>query len=561
VASIIGKKINGRTYYYLREVARVGGRPKIVSQRYLGTADDLLKAIEGGSEKPERTRHVAFGDLAAVWAMIERLDVIGTIDEIVGSRRADAAASAGTYLALACANRIVDPCSKRAFQEWWQKTCGPRMTKIAGQALDHRRFWDAMDHLTDAHLLDIERALTERMVSEFSIDLQGLVLDMTNFATFVDSANDKNTIARRGKAKGKRTDLRLVGLALIVSRDGGIPLVHRAYEGNRPDVTQFRSVVEELTGRFAMLASEVTEATLVYDAGNASIDNQALIEQGPLHYVCSLTTAHHKDLLAVPATKFEPVADIEGVTAYETHKEALGAIRRVIVTHSEDFHEKQLRSFAQTLAKCRRQLDELRAVLARGKARRTRAQIEAEIAKILSPRWAARVISVTLTGETPRELRLSYRTDRRSLRALEREHFGKRVIITSHEDWSVAEVVRAYRSQTAIEASFRQMKDPHVVSFSPVHHWTDQKIKVHVFYCVLALAIAQLMRREAERVGIKMSVRELLRTLASIQETVLIYPSTGGRPRARNMLTEIGGIEARLFDLFGLSRFAPAANR
>lgn len=561
MASIIGKKINGRTYYYLREVARVGGRPKIVSQRYLGTADDVLKAIEGGSEKPERTRHVAFGDLAAAWAMIERLGVIGTIDEIVGSRRADAAASAGTYIALACANRIVDPCSKRAFKEWWHKTCGPRITKIAGPALDHRRFWDAMDQLTDAHLLDIERALTERMISEFSVDLQGLVLDMTNFATFVDSANDKNTIARRGKAKGKRTDLRLVGLALIVSRDGGVPLVHRAYEGNRPDVTQFRSVVEELTARFAMLATEVDEATLVYDAGNASIDNQALIEQGPLHYVCSLTTAHHKDLLAVPATRFEPVADLEGVTAYETFKEALGTIRRVIVTHSEEFHDKQGRGFAQTLAKCRRQLDELRAVLARGKARRGRAQIEAEIAKILSPRWAGRVINVTVTGEAPRELRLSYRTDQRALRALEREHFGKRVIITSHEDWSVAEVVRAYRSQTDIEASFRQMKDPHVVSFSPVHHWTDQKIKVHVLYCVLALAIAQLMRREAKRAGIKMSVREILRTLASIQETVLIYPSTGGRPRARNMLTEFGGVEARLFDLFGLSRLAPTANR
>lgn len=557
MASIIGKKIRGRTYYYLREVARVGGKPKVVSQRYLGTAAEVVEAIEGTAARPDRTRHLAFGDVAAVWAMIERLGVIDTIDDIVGARRKDAAASVGTYIALACANRIVDPCSKRAFAQWWDRTCGPRLTKLSGDALDHRRFWDAMDLLTDDHLGAIERALARRMVADFSIDLAGLVLDMTNFATFVDSANERNTIARRGHAKGKRTDLRLVGLALIVSRDGGVPLVHRAYEGNRPDVTQFGSVVEELTARFKALSEEVTEATLVYDAGNASAANQALVEEGPLHYVCSLTSAHHKDLLAVPARKFEAVDGIDGLSAYETRKVALGSERRVIVTHSQEFHDKQARGFEQTLSKCRRQLGELQSVLARGKGRRSRAQIEAEIAKILSPRWAARVITTTVSGDDPTKMRLTYRTDRRAYGALEREHFGKRIIVTSHEDWPVADVVRAYRSQADIEASFRQMKDVRVVSFSPMHHWTDQKIKVHVFYCVLALAIAQLMRREAARAGIAMSVRELLATLESIQETVLIYRSTGGRPRARKMITETTGAAERLFELFGLSRFAP----
>lgn len=557
MASIIGKKINGHTYYYLREVARVGGKPKIVSQRYLGKAGDIEAALAGSQTAAERTQHLAFGDLAAVWGMMKRLGVIETIDAIVGARRSDAAASVGTYVALACANRIVDPCSKLAFSDWWDKTSGPRITKLSGHPLDHRRFWDAMDAISDDDLIAIERAVAQRIVAGFSIDLDGLVLDMTNFATFIDSANGRNTIAKRGHAKNKRVDLRLVGLALIVSRDGGIPLVHRAYEGNRPDVTQFASVVEELTARFTMLAGEVCDATLVYDAGNASAGNQDLVGQRHLHYVCSLTTTHHRDLLAVPASRFKRVEGIGGVTSYETTKIALGAPRRVIVTHSEEFHDKQVAGFEQTLAKCRRQLGELQAVLRRGKARRSRAQIEAGIAKIVSPRWAKRVLKTTFTGEQAQDFRLTYRTDERAYAKLEKEHFGKRIIITSHDDWSVAEVVRAYRSQNDIEMSFRQMKDVRVVSFSPMHHWTDQKIKVHVFYCVLGLAIAQLMRREAERAGYKMSVRELLATLASIQETVMIYPSTGGRPRARRVITETVGIAERLYELFELARFAP----
>lgn len=558
MASIVGKNIRGKTYYYLVESARVKGKPRIVSQRYLGTTDEVLGALKGSSETPQRTRHLKFGDLAGVWGMIHRLKVIETIDEVVGRRRKDAAASVGTYLALAAANRIVAPCSKLAFSEWWETTCGPRITKLKGEALDHRRFWDAMDQVSEDHLLKIERLISTKIVKEFGVDLSGLVVDMTNFATFIDSGNHRNTVAKRGHAKDGRVDLRLVGLALIVSKDGGIPLVHQSYPGNLPDVTQFRSVITELTERYRSFMEEVADVTVVYDAGNSSKDNQSFVDEGPLHYVCSLVTSHHKDLLAIQRSNFSPVEGIEGLVAYETEVNALGSSRRAIVTHSEEFHQKQIRGLAQTLAKCHRQLSELQEILARGKARRTKAEVEAAIAKILSPRWASRVIKTTLSGQRSKELRLTFKTDQAAYRALEQEHFGKRILITSHSDWPVAEVVAAYRSQTEIEASFRQMKDPKVVSFSPMFHWTDQKVKVHIFYCVLALAIVQLMRREAARAGFNMSVRELLKTLGTVQETVLIYPSQGGRPRARKMLTEAVGVAEPLFDLFGLAEFAPA---
>jgi len=140
---------------------------------------------------------------------------------------------------------------------------------------------------------------------------------------------------------------------------------------------------------------------------------------------------------------------------------------------------------------------------------------------------------------------------------LEDEMFGKRVLFTSHEDWPVVDVVAASRSQHHVEADFRQMKDRLVVLVNPMHHWTDQKIRVHVFYCVLAVTIARLMQREASHQAIHLSVRELLDTAAGIQETVLIYPSTGGRPAARRMLTEQNQQQSALYDLFNFNRDAP----
>jgi hypothetical protein len=156
-------------------------------------------------------------------------------------------------------------------------------------------------------------------------------------------------------------------------------------------------------------------------------------------------------------------------------------------------------------------------------------------------------------------LRLSWRTDIRARQRLEQRLFGKRILFTNRDHWSVADIVAAYRSQSEVESGFRQLKDPHVVSFSPMHHWTDSKIRVHVFYCVLALAIAHLMRREADKAGLHLSVRELLNTLAGIGETVLLYHDGGkGRPRARRMLTDMDATQQRLADLFGIHRYAPS---
>ncbi|MHB8430087.1 MAG: IS1634 family transposase [Acidimicrobiales bacterium] len=559
MASIIGKIVGGHTYYYLRDVARVGGKPKVVSQRYLGKAADIEAAVNGATAMPDAVEHRRFGDVAAVWSMIERLGVAGIVDDVVGQRRSDAAASVGTYFALAVLNRVAAPCSKLAFADWWATTCGGRIVKLPASAFDHRRFWDAMDSVTEDHLVEIERLIVARMVESFGIDCSGLVLDMTNFATYIDSSNDRAPIAQRGHAKQKRTDLRLVGLGLVVSTDHGVPLVSHAYAGNRPDVTQFPEVVAELVERFGLMAEAGAELTLVYDAGQDSADNQELMEDSPLHFIGSLPPSDHPDLLAVPMRRYRWVdrERFPGLRAFEARSVVFGVDRRVVVTHSQNLHDKQVRGFEQTMGKARRQLAEVSARLKRARGRKSKEQVEAEIAQILKPRWLSRVISTTLSGEQPAELRLVFRTKPKALAELHAELFGKRILFTDRDEWAVADVVAGYRSQSGVEADFRQMKDPKVVSFSPMFHWTDHKIRVHVAHCVLALMTARLMVREADHARMRMSVRELLSTLAGIEESVMLFQGERGRPRARRMLTEMDPVQARLYSLFGLDDYAP----
>jgi transposase len=568
MASLYPKKIGGNTYWYLREMARVEGRPKMVSERYLGTAAEIAAAVESreASVLPQRTRHLAFGDVAAAWGVLEDLGVAGIIDGLAGPRPAGQHLSTGTYLALAALNRLVAPCSKAAFADWWKTTAADRFTKIGASALDHRRFWDAMHAVTAEHLEQASRAVAARIVQSSGVDVSSVALDMTNFATFIATANSRAPIAQRGKAKQKRSDLRLVGLGLVVTRDGGIPLTWHAYPGDRPDVTQFTAMTDQLLTQYqavcasAGVPADAAEVTVVFDAGQNSEANFAHLAGTGLHYIGSVPASDCPDLTALPASK-RTVVDkgrFGGLTAFDTRRQTYGTGRRTILTHSPELHDSQARGFeGTTLAKAGKKLDELAATLARGKTRRAKEKAAAEIEAITHKPWVRRVITWELAGDQPRDLRLTWSADPAARAALEEEIFGKHVLITSHDDWPVPEVIAAYRSQSEAEFSFRQMKDPHVVSFSPMHHWTEHNIRVHIFTCVLALQVAHLMRLTARRAGLHLSVRQLLAQLAAIGETVLIYPSTGGRPRARRMTTELTGDQEQLHEIFALDRWAP----
>ncbi|MHB1595977.1 MAG: IS1634 family transposase [Streptosporangiaceae bacterium] len=566
--ALYAKRIGRNTYYYLREMARVDGKPKMVSERYIGTSAELGALLDAreSAALPGRTRHMAFGDVAAAWGLLDELGVARAIDETAGRRPAGQPLSTGTYLALAALNRLVAPCSRAALADWWAATAGDRFTKIPASALDHRRFWDAMHAVSEQQMEEISQKIAVRIVQSAGIDVSSVALDMTNFATFIATSNGKAPVAQRGKAKQKRTDLRLVGLGLVVTRDGGIPLTWHAYPGNKPDVTQFPAMITQLKTRYEQVcaaagtSADGADLTVVFDAGQNSDANFAHLARAGLAYVGSVPASDCPDLLALPASVRTLVDEgrFSGLTAYDTRRNVYGAQRRAILTHSPELHASQALGFdGTTLARAGTRLDELAATLGRGKTRRPKQKVIAEIETITAEPWVRRVITWDLTGDQPKDLRLAWRTDPDARAALEEETFGKHVLITSHDDWSVPDVVAGYRSQSEAESGFRQMKDTRVVSFSPMHHWTEHNIRVHVFTCVLALQAARLMRHRARQHGLNLSVRELLSQLAGIQETVLIYPSTGGRPKARRMTTELIGDQPALHQIFSLDRWAP----
>ena len=303
------------------------------------------------------------------------------------------------------------PCSKAGFSDWWKTTAADRFTRILPSALDHRRFWDAMHAVTLEDLEEISRRIAVRLVEVSGADVSSVALDMTNFATFIATGNGRTPVAQRGKAKQKRTDLRLVGLGLVVTTYGGLPLTWHAYPGDRPDVTQFPVMVDQLKARYeavcaaAGLAADAADMTVVFDAGQNSEANFAHFAATGLHYIGSVPASDCPDLTALPASRRTAVdRDRFGrLTAFDTRRAAYGTERRAILTHSPELHDSQAAGFdGTTLAKAAKKLDEqAAATLARGRARRPRDKVEAEITAITAKPWVRRVIRWDLAGDQP----------------------------------------------------------------------------------------------------------------------------------------------------------------
>jgi transposase len=560
MACLTAKVVHGHRYWQVVTSRRVNGKPRLIVLAHLGTADTLLARLQQKPGEPLKARVQQFGLLAAAWNLAQQLQIPSLIDRHVPKRKQGA--SVGQYLLLAALNRLASPNSKAQMLAWYQKTALRRWLRLAPQQLRSQRFWDAMDAVDESAIRNIETDLSQRLVQQFGIDTRCLCFDCTNFDTFIDSRTPAQ-LARRGHAKSKRTDLRVVGLALLVSTDFHIPLFFRTYAGNQPDSVTFASVSEELIERYRLLAKNVEHITLVFDKGNNSEENLEQMAPSRYHVVGSLVPSQHRDLLAIPLKQFQTLSDprLEGVTAYRTKKEVFGRRWTVVVTRSQELLQGQLRGIAQGLNKRRRALAELQHKLkrsqkpgAQGKGY-TRESLQAHAAKLCAGQYIRNILRVEV-HQRRGKLRLSYRSDEHALNRLIATILGKRILFSDNHDWSSEEIILAYRSQHHVEAAFRTMKNPYFVGWKPMHHWTDQKIRVHALYCVIALTLAGLLHREARRAGLELSLETILEELSSIEEVINLYaPTSGkaGRLRATTTYTEATPLCSRLTDLFRLN--------
>jgi transposase len=565
MVSIIKKTIRGKLYYYARECRRVDGKPKIVWQKYLGKAEDIVAAV-GQPQPPTLVSTVVteFGAVAALFDLAQRLRLVEHIDRHVPPRRGPAGPSLGTYLLVAALNRIVEPRSKAKIAGWFEGTVLRRLLDFRPEQLTSQRFWDQMDRVSAEAIVAIERDLTVHLVKEFALDIRAVLFDATNFFTFIDTFNERCTLAQRGHSKEGRAALRIVGLALLVTADFHIPLCHHTYPGNQTDSPTFASLTNELIERHELLSTQVEEITLIFDKGNNSAANLQAVDASPYHFIGSLVPSQHPELLAVSRERFRSL-EVEGlpsVSTYRCKKEVFGKTRTIVVTDNDNLFVAQSRTLLREVAKKQRLLGELQTSLQRrqsgqvkGGKPTTLEGTRKKVQDILAAKDMKELFeaAVTLTNNLPV---LRYRFREEAWQQMQATRLGKTILFTDQDEWSEAQIVRGYRSQHHVEDAFRDLKNTEHLALRPQRHWTDQKIRVHVFYCVLALTLCGLLRRELHNKGIKRSLVAILEDLGQIKEVALSYAATGSAaPAWQVTLTQRTEDQQALYDALDLGRY------
>ena len=569
MASLTCKRIKGHNYYYARECRRVAGKPKIVRTIYLGTLERIMAGVQNvdAAPTPETVDVAGFGDVAALYDLAQSIGLVPLIDQVVPKRRQGL--STGEYLLLAAINRAVHPTSKAQLEGWYRQTALRRIVPAGAGELSSQAFWNHMDHLEESHITAIERELSQRLVRQFGISLRTLTYDGTNFFSYLQT-NNPATLPQRGHNKQKRGDLRQVSLGLVVSTDFHIPLLHKVYAGNISDATIFQSVAEEMRQLYANLARDCQHITLVFDKGNNSAEAFETVESSDFHFVGSLVPTQHADLLQVPLRQYTPLsgARLKNGLAYRTRQVVFGHERTIVVVYNENLLHGQLQGLNRNLEKTRRRLAEIQQTLRRrrqgrvkGGQKPTVASVQRQVQQALTRQWMKGLFTWQVVQKAGLPT-LNYHTDATVLARFVQTHLGKTILFTDHDDWSNEEVILAYRSQYHIEHAFRDMKHPHYLGWSPMYHWTDRKIRVHAFCCVLALTLTALLQRTLHQKGIDLSMPRMYNLLGAIRETLVIYPRRPGEHQHRTAIchSTLTADQQKLFDALDLQRYMPPAS-
>lgn len=563
------KQVSGHTYYYYSRWAKVDGKCRRVWQKYLGKLQDIVQAVEGGGPAPQYAEVFQWGLPQALWNETCRAEVVSHVDRECPKR--NQGLSTGEYLAIAALNRAICARSKRALWDWFSQTTLLRHFPQANASrLTSQQFWNHMDRISETSCGNIWRNMLRGVLEREDISLESICYDGTNFYTFIDTFNMRCDLARRGKNKQGRANLRQVSYALFCSEDGQLPLFYDLYEGNRNDAKQFPRMLRAFHAFLKQIAgpeAPLPETTLIFDKGNNSKDNFALVDELDLKFVGSVKPDEHKDLAEIPNDDPRFVdcgsARLEGTKAFGTTKTVYGRERTVVVTYNQNLFDAQWRTIQNDLAKAfetlsamRQRLEDRRSGILRGGQAPTVANVEKQCREALSRQHLKALVPYTVDADEQGIPRLHYELDSAALDRLCNTYLGKNILITNRHAWQQEKIILAYRSQFLIEDVFKEIKDRSIGSWWPMHHWTDSKIRVHGLYCTVAILLRGLALRRVHRARINISMKRLLAELDGIREVINVYPRKRSQRTARQqtVLTKTNELQDRLLSVLGLNK-------
>lgn len=530
----------------------------VARQVILGPADPPHKA-DLGDTRTVGTR--AVGDVGALLWVAEQLDLIGHIDRACGYHGAKNGPTVGEMVLAVALQRVCAAGPKRDLSQFLEESL-PLVSCLRASAFTGQAFHRMAQMVTERELEVAQVALAKAAVGRFKLSTDVLAFDTTNFDTHI-ATTTAGELARRGHAKSKRSDLRVVGLGLLVSETGHVPLLYRAYSGNASDQGVLESCLEGLGELHNALdagegRTRPASRTLVRDGGFWSPQLELSLDLVGYYSVISLPLSHAASesalLFAARRGAMKKLSgDLGEVRAARTRAAVGDLDRTLVVVESEELREGQKRGIAAALVKATAELEKLSGYVDAKKIRR--ASLTHRVKKALRREHLSTFVIVDIGG-TEASPTLAWRIDDERRRHLEQTRLGRRVLCTDQHSWTTERIVHAFRGQWNVEELFRRAKKGGIAPWGPSFQHADGSLRLHTFATVIGLMLVSLARIA---LGTDESVRKMMESLAEIRAT-LVRTTTGGMGRRPTvaLAPELTTQQRRAVKVFELARWMPS---
>jgi len=538
---VFERDVNGRRYRVAAQSVWDPVRSRSVArQTVLGPAT-APPVADLGATRTVGTQ--AIGDVGALIWVAEQLDLIGHIDRACGSLGAKGGPSVGELAVAVAIQRACSPGPKRDLAEFLDGAV-PRLSCLPSSVFTGQSYHRVARQVTEEQLEQAQIAIAKAAVARFELSADVLAFDTTNFDTHIATLTP-GELARRGHAKSKRSDLRVVGLGVLVSETGHVPLLYRTYAGNSSDQAVLTACLDGLRALHQSLddgeGRERAQRTLVRDGGFWSPQLELDLDAVGYYSLISLPLGHAAAEQALQmAAKRGAMKPLTGKLAHVRAARVQAKVgnldRTLVVVESLELLEGQKRGIAVALRKAKSELSKLDRLV--NTKRISRSNLEQRVRKTLGREHLSRFVVAEIGGDE-KQPAFRWHVDAALRRELEKTRLGRRVLCTDHHLWSTGRIVQAFRGQWNVEELFRRAKKGGVVPWGPSHQWADGSIRLHTFATVLGLMLVSLAKIA---LGTGDSALAMMSDLAEIRATLVRTTTRGPGRRATVMIAPVSGV-------------------
>ena len=399
--------------------------------------------------------------------------------------------------AMVC-NRLIAPSSERAMNRWKEDVYEPKWDRY-----DLHHFYRALDFLAD-HKEKLELSLYKASKDLFNYKVDVVMFDTTS-VSYWGEGEVANELLKYGYPKDKRNDLKQLVIGIIMDQRG-FPIGHEVWEGNKSDKPAFKEVIEKIKKKYS-----IGKVIMVADRGMVSEDNIKYLEENGYEYILGVKMRQmskiRKEIL-LSDEGFEDIGkrlkgkEIREMELWEREKkqrgeevkeeekevysESLKSKRRWVVCYNEEIAsiEKEKREYFQKIIENKIEFDTAKEWLIKNGYRKY-VRIE--------------------------DMKISLDEDK----LMEEEIYDGKWVLITNSSLSIGELIWGYKGLAKIENHFRDLKSE--IEVGPIYHYTERRIRGHIFVCFIALQMKVLLTQKLEEIGEDLTYSEVMRDVRKIR--------------------------------------------